>query len=372
MPATTWFASMTPVMQVAAVVACVLGLASALVAVQVLLLAQTGSRRAARRARMESTWRPWVVAAGLEANDARGNAGGLPHPPRSRQEFAWFLQLWNQLQSHLRGTAHARLTGLLVELGFDRRALGLLSAGDLREQLIALATLRHLADPRHWTQLEALLHARSAIVSLAAAEAMVAIDATRAIATIVPLALQRRDWSLNRLDFACRQAGADAVTPVLVQLLAVPAPPWARARLLELLRHGDALALAGWARGSLDAREGGDAGASDDLERIAALHVLGRLRSGEDRPRISRALDAAPTAVRLAALRALCQQAMPGDADQLATLLADRDWAVRQAAADGLVSLPGLPPGMLGSMLDRIEDRYGREALARALAERAA
>ena len=51
-------------------------------------------------------------------------------------------------------------------------------------------------------------------------------------------------------------------------------------------------------------------------------------------------------------------------------LLADRAWAVRQEAATALATLPGLDDAMLHALAEDVLDRYGREALQRAIAER--
>jgi len=42
---------------------------------------------------------------------------------------------------------------------------------------------------------------------------------------------------------------------------------------------------------------------------------------------------------------------------------------VRQAAADSLATLPGASPDALQQLLEQVHDRYGRDALRRAIAE---
>ncbi|WP_312941697.1 HEAT repeat domain-containing protein [Stutzerimonas balearica] len=50
-------------------------------------------------------------------------------------------------------------------------------------------------------------------------------------------------------------------------------------------------------------------------------------------------------------------------------LLADSNWAVRQAAADALAHLPGATPERLQQLLQEVDDRYGQDALRRAMVE---
>lgn len=370
------FAALDPVLRLALFAALALAAISLLVMAQVLLLSQAGARRERRRERFEARWRPLLVA---ESLGLPAGSGALPVPAK-RAECDWLLRLWNQVQFHLRGPSHARLNAMLCALGLDRHALSLLSRRDARDQLTALSSLRHLGDSAYWAHVRPLIEAPGAVISLAAAEALVAIDPVRAMRQVLPIAMRRRDWSRNRIELACQQAGRDAVTQPLVDLLREPLPPWARARLLELLRHAQPRTLGPWARAVLErplpaeapARTGpnADADARPGLERIAALRVLAALHDPADRSRILAALRDPLGAARLAAIDALRAQLVAADADALLLMLSDRNWGVRQAAADALASMPGLAPAALAAMADAVYDRYGREALQRAIAER--
>lgn len=370
------FAGLDPILRDALYTALAVAGLSLLLMAHVLLISQLGARRERRRDRFQARWRPLVVA---ESLGMESGAGTLPTLAK-RDERDWLLRLWNQVQFHLRGPAHARLNAMLCTLGLDRHALALLSRRDMRDRLTALASLRHLGDSAYWAAIRPLIEAHGAVISFAAAEALIAIDPVRAMRQVVPLALRRRDWSRNRIDLACRHAGREAVTQPLVDMLREPLPPWARARLLELLRHAEPRTLAPWARGILDrplpqeapARTGptADADARPGLERIAALRVLAALHDPADRGRVLAALRDPLGAARLAAIDALRAQMTPPDADVLLLMLSDRNWAVRQAAADALAAMPGLAPAALAAMGDAIHDRYGREALQRAISER--
>jgi len=73
--------------------------------------------------------------------------------------------------------------------------------------------------------------------------------------------------------------------------------------------------------------------------------------------------------VRQAALQALHKQARREDSELFLPLLADSSWWVRQAAADSLATLPGASTEALQQLLEQVHDRYGRDALRRAMAE---
>jgi HEAT repeat protein len=73
--------------------------------------------------------------------------------------------------------------------------------------------------------------------------------------------------------------------------------------------------------------------------------------------------------VRLAALQALHKQARSDDSELFVPLLSDPSWWVRQVAADSLATMPGASPAALQQLLEQVKDRYGKDALRRAIAE---
>jgi len=335
---------------------CAIALAglTVLVMLQVLLLGEVARRRSARRQQFNDQWRPFFALCSLSDE--------LPEPlpvlPRSRQ--LWFLLQWNRTQLQLRGAARERMNRALAALGMDRKALALLH-GRVRSKLIGLTCLRHLADPAHWDAVQPLITNRNMIVSLAAAQTLVAMDAVRAMHLILPAAATRPDWALPRLANLCQQAGEQAVTaPLLITLSNSDGPR--RERLIPLLVHGDPRHAAPWARARLEE------GAAPEQLQIA-LRCLCELGDPRDRALLLRALRHGHPDVRLAALQALHKQARNDDSELFLSLLGDRSWWVRQAAADSLATLPGNTPERLQSLLTQVEDRYGQDALRRAMAE---
>jgi len=335
---------------------CALGLGALtlLVMLQVLLLGEVARRRSARRQAFNDQWRPFFALCSLDDE--------LPEPvpalPRGRQ--LWFFLQWNRTQLQLRGAARERMNRALGALGMDRQALALLS-GSVRSKLIGLTCLRHLADLSHWQAVQPLLVNRNTIVSLAAAQTLVAMDGARAMQLILPAAVTRPDWSLPRLANLCQQAGEQAVTLPLLIVLAGSEDP-RRERLIPLLVQGDPRHAAPWARARLQ-----EDASPEQLQ--VALRCLCELGDPRDRTRLLRALQHGHADVRLAALQALHKQARNDDSQVFLPLLGDASWWVRQAAADSLVTLPGSTPGQLQELLSQVEDRYGQDALRRAMAE---
>ncbi|MDH0690831.1 HEAT repeat domain-containing protein, partial [Stutzerimonas stutzeri] len=195
-----------------------LGALTLLVLLQVLLLGELSRRRAVRRQQFNEQWRPYFALCSL-SDDVPTSHASLP-----RRHQLWFLLQWNRTQLQLRGAARERMNRALVALGMDRQAL-LLLRGRVRSKLIGLTCLRHLADPTHWDAVQPLLLSRNAIVALAAAQTLVAMDPAKAMQLILPAAVERPDWALPRLVSLCQQAGEQAVTtPLLIVLSSSPDP----------------------------------------------------------------------------------------------------------------------------------------------------
>ncbi|HBC25587.1 MAG TPA: hypothetical protein DC052_19725 [Pseudomonas sp.] len=335
---------------------CALGLGALtlLVLLQVLVLGEIFRRRAVRRQQFNEQWRPFFALCSLSDE--------MPptHAPLPRRRQLWFLLQWNRTQLQLRGAARERMNRALVALGMDRHALNLLR-GQVRGKLIGLTCLRHLADPAHWNAVQPLLTSRNSIVALAAAQTLVSMDAAKAMQLILPAAVDRPDWALPRLTSLCQQAGEQAVTtPLLIVLSSSPDPR--RERLVNLLVYGDPRHAAPWARARLN-----EDASTEQLQ--VALRCLSELGDPRDRPRLLRALQHEQSDVRLAALQALHKQARSEDGDVFLPLLSDSSWWIRQAAADSLATMPGATLEGLQRLLEQVHDRYGKDALRRAMAE---
>lgn len=356
MPYTAWLAIWPDDGMLQLALYCALGLGglTLLIMIQVLLLGEVARRRAARRQAFNDQWRPFFALCSL-SDDLPGPA---PELPRGRQ--FWFLLQWNRTQLQLRGAAQQRMNRALIALGMDRYALALLR-GRVRRKLVGLTCLRHLADHAHWNATQPLLMSRNVVVSLAAAQTLIAMDATRAMQLILPAALSRPDWALPRLASLCQQAGEQTVTLPLLMALSGSEEP-TRERLIPLLVHGDPRHAAPWARARLE-----EDAPPEQLQ--VALRCLCELGDPRDRARLLRAVQHRDADVRLAALQALHKQARNDDGEVFMPLLGDPSWWVRQAAADGLVTLPNATPERLEEMLSRVEDPYGQDALRRAIAE---
>ncbi|MBZ0330461.1 HEAT repeat domain-containing protein [Halomonas sp. ANAO-440] len=352
-----------PVLRLAIYSALALVALTLLVMVQVLVLSELAGRRERRRRAFVNIWRPQLAMWSLSEPGSVAVGG----TPRSKQEQLWFLLLWSRVQRQLRGSARERLNTMFDALGMTDWVLAMLRTRAVHRQLVALNCLRYLADVRHWSAVSPLLEVRNPVVGMAAAQALVAMDPARAMQRLIPLVGERRDWAMPRLRALCQQAGRDAVgTPLLAELES--ASTWSL-RVVALIDWAPPSRAAPWARRCLTWSSVEEDREAIDATRCAALRCLGELRDPRDRMLLASQLDSPSPEVRLAAVQALRRQAGTEDITLLEARLADSSWWVRQAAADCLVALPGIEPERLTELLERVEDRYGRDALRRAMAE---
>jgi HEAT repeat protein len=320
---------------------------------QVLAMRLRGVRRARRSAVVQARWRPILARAAL------GDSLEEPLPALPRSERADVLMVWNQLQDGLRGSAHAGLNRLAERLGFHADACRWADRGGLAQRALGLATLGHLGrDEDRARLLAAMADARSP-VSLAAARALLQIDARASAPAVLEQYLERPDWAAAKLGTLLREAGADAVTPALTALLP-GLDGEAQLRLLPLMRFAEssqaALALHRLVDRSNDPRV-----LSAALRQLHGPHAL---------PRVRALAGHGDALVRSAAALALGRSGATADRALLLALLGDRDWWVRYRAGQALLALPGMDASALAALRAGLADRYARDMLEHVCAER--
>lgn len=330
------------------------------VMLNVLILAELASRRERRRQAFTQCWRPVLSAWSIE------DSAELPPLRQRREERLWFLLMWANLQRQLRGSTKQRLNRLFDHLSMDSYVEGLLESRRVHRRLLALACFSHLAEERHWGVVVPFVASSNSIESLAAAQALVAMNPTRGMCLLVPFYVKRKDWARLRFSALCQQAGREATGPAVLSALQQASHP----RIAGLMAWVEPAKAAAWARNSL--LKAPDTSELDSEQRdviCAALHCLGELRDSRDRELIQAALNHPLADIRVAALDALKRQSSIDDDACFTLALSDANWWVRQAAADALVTLPGVDEERLNALLEGLQDRYGRDALRRAMAE---
>jgi len=300
--------------------------------------------------RMQARWRPILtsVAAG-EAVDP---------PPIQEAERRLLLGLWNHLRESVKGDAALQLETLARELGLDATALAQLTTGTVPERLFAINTLGHLRTPAAWAPLMLLRQGEATIMSLAAVQALLRMDAERALPELLAQILDRDDWSITRLLPLLK-----AIDPVVLQqalLAELPGTSGAASRRLLILAEVLPTELAAPLAHQVIA-------STDDEEQLAAaLRLLGDPR---DAPLVRRFLSHPNWRIRVRAVSALEKVGGEDDLPKLITALSDREWWVRLRAARALVRLPFMDNEQLRRLQNDMQDRFARDALNQVMLE---
>ena len=326
---------------------------SALMTLHILLLRLQLTLRQRRENRFTARWRPRF----LESMQAIP----LRLPRIARANWFTFLSLWNQYQESGSATARQRLKTLILQLRMDVAARKLLARGSIRVRLMAVLTLGHLGDRESWHKLHELSQSSHPLLSLAAARALLLIDASAALALLLRDFTGRADWSVARVETMLAEASAEKISAQLAAAVDITSPQ-RLPRLVSLLavaRSNDAMPRI---RELLEM--------SENEEVLTAC--LKSVHVPPDRELIARFARHGSWQVRTQAARALLPAARPGDEKLLVQMLADPVWWVRYRAAQALVALPFLSNDDLWRLRWTLEDKFAVNMLDQVMAERKA
>jgi hypothetical protein len=308
------------------------------------------TRRARRQADVEEQWLPVLAESSEEIPAAL--------PALAPRDVVPFLTMWNQLQESFAGDVKGRLNEVARRVGIDRTVRRLLDGRGLRERLLAISTLGHLADRTAWDTLVRLTGDADGMLSFAAARALTRIDPAAALPVILPRVAQRDDWSRNYVLGMLSDLGADTVSGPLTR--ATLEVPIARAhRLLQFFSVAHVKDAVPVVRTLI--------GRSPTVECLAAcLRVFADV---DDLDTVRSYLRHPSWQVRVQAVNVLGRLGSADDHAVLVPLLSDPEWWVRYRAARALLMLPGSDPAHIKALGERHQDAFARDMLTHVLAE---
>jgi len=322
-----------------------------LLLVQTILLRMQLIMRQRREQRLAEQWQP-LFAQSMTA---------LPQslPPIGKSDWDSFLRLWNNTQESLSGESKHKLNQLAWACGVNHVAQQMLSQKSMRARLMAVITLGHLQEKNAWARLKSIADDPHPLLSLAAARALVQIDAKTALVDLLPLFTRRHDWPLNKIASMISDAGADAVTGPLTQAVETAAPE-DFPRLVRLLNvaHSDQALPA--IRRILQS-------ATDDRVISSCLQAL---TDPQDVGLARTYLRHSSWFVRVQAASALGRIGSREDRDALIAPLSDSVWWVRYRAAQALAGLPQVTLDEVRQIRDKINDRFAKDILTQVIAEK--
>jgi HEAT repeats len=340
--------------------------ASLLMLILILLLRARRLIRVRRRREFLAVWEPILVRS-LEV--------AFPDVPHlRRRDLMNFLLLWNHLHESLLDETKDRLNQIARALSIGDAALHMLRRRNQRERLLAIMTLGQLRERAAWDSLFEIAEHGGAVLSVAAARALVMIDAVTAVPRLMPLLIRRDDWPAARVATVLQTAGADVISDQIATAAieyarqhdvqdggaALEAQPINRsARLVRYLELAHSVSALPAARAI--------AASSHDPEVLAACLRL--LKSSEDLPMVRDCLAHRDWRVRVQAAAAMGRLGCDDDEGVLVPLLSDNQWWVRYRAAQALTRLPSMREPRLRKIQAEQADPFARDILNQAMAE---
>jgi HEAT repeat protein len=311
--------------------------------------------RQRREKRYAAEWQPLLAECVYQVPEK------VPQVPRAMRYH--FLKLWNYHHESLVGNARKNLEALAYAMGLEKISRDMMRQSDLRSRLLAIVTLGHLGDRTQWHELRALVADPSPILSLAAARALLDIDAAATLAWLVTVMAAREDWPLARIVAMLKEAGPDRVTLPLVAAAEAAAEVESGGRqAVRLLRMMD-VAHTGRIRGTVSRifRK------TKEPEVLAACLRL--IQDPRDLELVRSHLRHESWFVRASAVRVLGRIGELADLAVLIEMLGDRHWWVRYHAARALVALPFTKLEDLEIIRAGLSDRFAADMLAQVIAE---
>ena len=289
----------------------------------------------------------------------------LDHFPRIElaDRFSYLI-LWNMVREEKQGDEELRnwLNSVALATGVDRAAKRLLRKHSVRKKLLAVVTLGQLRDKSQWEKLCQMAVSEHALLSLAATQAVARIDPMAAVPVIIPLVVRRVDWPAAKVASILKEIGPDLVSESLVKAV-THAPVDDMQRLIPYLATcHDTIALSA-VRQIL-------ANPPDDKVIGPCLNAIGRFRDAKDQELARHYLNHPRWHVRAHAASCIGRIGTKEDEKKLVTLLTDQEWWVRYRAAQAIVELPSFSMARMHKLKDELKDRYARDILDQAIAER--
>lgn len=334
----------------AGVVTCAL---ACLILLSVMTLRLATAWRQRRKQEVIEVWRPLI------AIFLAGERPPLPSLPAA--SLVDFLYLWLHFHESLRGGSKAMLNDMLSALGLLKPICKLLQRGRMQEKLLAATALGHAHCGEAWSELVSLARAAEPALSIVAARALMKINATAAADIVIPLIIERRDWSPATVALMLNEVEPAFVDQFLQTVAASLQQPYL-VRLLHLIEAMGLNRRLPFLRRLLQD--------SRDAEAVSACLRL--IHDPNDLDLVRMRLHDPDWRVRVQVANTLGRLGGPEDLPGLRALLAAPEWWVRYRAAQAMAALPFMQPAMLVQIAQDLGDPYARDMLRQVMSEKEA
>lgn len=245
-------------------------------------------------------------------------------PELSPNDAILLLMLWNYFHSVLRGKSKAKLNEFAYSTDLPNYAEQLLKSPSAQDRLVAIMTLGHLGKKTYWQTLRELAMEEDPVLSLAAARALVQIDAVSAMRFLAKLIVHRVDWSPSKVALLLKEAGADAVSERLREEIS-NAPAEKLPHSIGYLKFAHSYTALPVIRKFLKTD-------AEEPVIIACLDVLAGFKNPEEMPDLGDFLEHSTWKARAQTVHALA----PDDLPLVRMFVSHPSWRVRAEAAKTL------------------------------------
>lgn len=276
-----------------------------------------------------------------------------------------FLVLWNTWREKKDGDVEtcSWMNKVAVATGIDRVARRWLGKRGIRKKLLAIVALGQLRDKSEWNRLCQVAVSEHALLSLAAVQAIGRIDPAAAVPIIVPLAIRRAGWPAAKVASIFKDIGPDFLSEPLSEAI-MQSPDAELQRLIPYLETCHAAVALSVVHRILRQPH-------DDKVIGPCLNVMGKFHDGKSLKAVRGYLAHPRWHVRAHAATCLGKIGKTEDEDRLVKLLADPEWWVRYRAAQAIIELSAANMQRVRRLKDGLNDRYARNILEQAMAEKA-
>lgn len=284
-----------------------------------------------------------------------------PLAPLKSNQLLPFGALWTHIHDSMRGEIRGSLVEISRRAGTVPLCMKALRGGGRKERILAAGLLGNHLEVQAIPLLQPMAEDPDPFLSLACARALLRIAPAAQTPRLLPSLLGRGDWPLPVVHDLLSDLDPDLLSAHLPSILLGwrPAPPPRAIRMLSLAREDVRVSLI-----------------ETILRRSAALppeSEAALLREVIDPAQIQfvrQGLDSPHWPVVVAALNTLVRLGTREDIPRLTELVGHREWWVRYRAARAIVLLPGMKAIEVELLATRHPDRFAKEMLRFALAER--
>jgi HEAT repeat protein len=282
------------------------------------------------------------------------------HLPILDQRFVLdFINEWNTLYEKLGGASHDNLIELAKKTKINQAAATMLTAPNIKSQLIGIITLGNMRSEGAWPFLVNMAKNSETTLSMAAYRALSQIDVNKALVDLLPQLISRTDWPPSMVAKILK----DVKNPKVCRLLEDVSYKAKDNELPNIIRYINVLKCPNSTklfRQILDRHV-------DDQMISLCLHELNDPSAID---LVYRYIDYPRWHVRVNVAHALGKIGGKEDVEHLIKLLSDRQWWVRYRAAEALVNLPFINSDEIRNIKNTLEDEKARQIMEQAMAEK--